>query len=274
MKRLTAVIVVAGLTALAPSFAAGANAALPDGCPADADNTNPVIASVTATDAVLPAAGRAAVIVTFAANDPVGPVTCTDATGVATTTDASSGIEDFVVFATPNEPDEGDEEDVVVANEYSVVSGTRESGTWSARLWLDKSHSTGQWSVHVRAEDADSNKVESLAAATFQVRYNVSLSANAAPEPVKKGAYFTVSGRLSGVTSSGYEAAPAGIVIRIYFQAKGTKTWTYAGAAKTTSTGRYTRRFKAARDGSWQARYTGGDYIVSKSSTADFLDVR
>ncbi|GAA1359061.1 hypothetical protein [Streptomyces beijiangensis] len=95
---------------------------------------------------------------------------------------------------------------------------------------------------------------------------------NAAPEPVKKGAKVTVTGTLKEY-KSGWKAL-GGRSVRLYFQAKGSKTWTYITAGKTDSKGRAKLTGKAAKDGVWLLQYFGDSVHFDSYATADYVDVR
>lgn len=197
-------------------------------------------------EAVISATGPARVTVTITAHDPDGAMTCTDpATGQPVQLRGSSGIGGFAVVAASEEA----EGDVTSQTEESrLISGTVESGVWQATLNIATVVVPGRWFVSVGAFDNNNNEVITEPSPIFSLRYNVSLSANAAPEPVRNGQYLKVSGSLRALDpDEGYVPAPAGVVVRIYFSAKRSGTWTYMGAAKTTTKGTYSRSFKAVR---------------------------
>jgi hypothetical protein len=108
------------------------------------------------------------------------------------------------------------------------------------------------------------------------VRYRTRVTSfNAAPEPVRKGKTITVSGSLQRYTSvwTAWRAF-SGQSVKIYFQTKGTTTWTYKGSAKTTSSGHFAHGFTASKDGTWRATYAGGSSYLGVTGSGDFVDVR
>ncbi|MXQ65338.1 hypothetical protein, partial [Actinomadura rayongensis] len=80
---------------------------------------------------------------------------------------------------------------------------------------------------------------------------------NASPEPVRKGASLKVAGKLNRYVGDRWVHAGSGAVIQIQFKASGSSTWTTLGTTKTTSAGTFARTFKAVKDGTWRAVYTG-----------------
>lgn len=93
---------------------------------------------------------------------------------------------------------------------------------------------------------------------------------NAAPEPVRKGHTITVSGYLQHQPWKAY----AKQTVKIYFEAKGAKKWTYEGKATTDKKGRFTHGFKAAKDGTWRAVFAGNATYLPVTGSGDYVDVR
>ncbi|MCX4584486.1 hypothetical protein [Streptomyces sp. NBC_01481] len=98
------------------------------------------------------------------------------------------------------------------------------------------------------------------------------VSVNASPEPVAKGATVTVTGVLQ--QSAGGWKAYASQPVKLYFLAKGYKTWSLVASGKTDSKGRATLKGKAGKDGSWVIRYAGDTAHFNSTAVADFVDVR
>jgi hypothetical protein len=87
---------------------------------------------------------------------------------------------------------------------------------------------------------------------TISVKRPSKATLNAAPEPVKKGKQLTAKGVLK---SDG--KLLAGASVRIYFKPATGKTWIYKGTAKTNAKGVYSKKFTAAKTGTWKAVYAG-----------------
>ncbi|MBB4743891.1 hypothetical protein BJY16_007350 [Actinoplanes octamycinicus] len=89
-----------------------------------------------------------------------------------------------------------------------------------------------------------------------------SFTFDASPEPVKKGAYVTLSGR--GVADA---------EIDFYFKADGKSTWVYQNYTRTASDGRYSRRQAQNNSGTWKAVEWYGEDAQGPSRT-DHVQVR
>lgn len=94
-----------------------------------------------------------------------------------------------------------------------------------------------------------------------------SLSLNASPEPVTKGARLVTSGTL---TLAG--RALAGKSVEIWFDQAGATLPVKMGTVTTTSTGSYTRTQTAVADGYWYSRYLSQPLILGRTSVADYVD--
>lgn len=154
------------------------------------------------------------------------------------------------------------------------VSGSNYDGVWRGFVNFDNYSAGGKWYVDIWAWDRAYNLTDRESVKTFYVKRNIRLSANASPEPVRKGAQITVAGNLKRLTKYDGYCNWRGVPIRIEFKPAGATTWTYLRSATTNSKGNYARLFLAAKDGSWRARYLGSTQYRSKVSSADFVDVR
>ncbi|WP_460333344.1 hypothetical protein [Actinoallomurus acanthiterrae] len=96
-------------------------------------------------------------------------------------------------------------------------------------------------------------------------------SFNASPEPVRKGKTITAAGYLQRYGSSW--TAFSGQSVKIYFQAKGSTTWTYEGKATTSRTGYFSHGFTASKDGTWRAAYAGTSTYLAVTGSGDYVDV-
>jgi hypothetical protein len=96
-------------------------------------------------------------------------------------------------------------------------------------------------------------------------------SFNASPEPVRKGRTITAAGYLDRYGSSW--TAFTGQSVKIYFQPKGSTTWTYEGKATTSRTGHFSHGFTAAKDGTWRAAYAGTTTYLAVTGSGDYVDV-
>lgn len=92
--------------------------------------------------------------------------------------------------------------------------------------------------------------------------------ANAAPEPVRKGATVTVKAKLTAKYSDKkWRAAPAGLTFSLYFRAKGKKKYAKVRTGATAS-GLVSVKATAKKSGYWRVRvgkkYSASDYVKVK----------
>ncbi|MFF9067911.1 hypothetical protein ACF09E_21425 [Streptomyces sp. NPDC014891] len=98
--------------------------------------------------------------------------------------------------------------------------------------------------------------------------------ANAGPEPVRKGAYVTMTGTLQHYTNHSWRTFGSGSVA-LQFQARGSTTWRQVATGRPAADGRISLRAKATVDGTWRLRsYGDATHFTSPFSWADYLDVR
>lgn len=133
----------------------------------------------------------------------------------------------------------------------------------------------GKWTVRVVAYNGK-GKALAWRSVSYDQKGNTKLTVDAAPEPVRRGATITVSGRLLRIKfgSAPWYVAYSGRPVKLYVRPAGASTWTYMGTATTGSDGRFAKRFTARRDGNWRAVFPGTTRYVRKTSAADYVDVR
>ena len=104
-------------------------------------------------------------------------------------------------------------------------------------------------------------------------------SANATPEPIRKGAYLTVRGTLSRADWDqdryrGYGSQR----VQVQFSARGSGRWTTIKTVTAAKSGLASTRVKVtgrtAKDGSYRLHYAGNGVTGSATSNADYVDVR
>ncbi|MEU2281996.1 hypothetical protein ABZ614_08700 [Streptomyces sp. NPDC013178] len=101
------------------------------------------------------------------------------------------------------------------------------------------------------------------------------LTANAAPEPVKKGRTITVTGKLTRAnwdtnTYGGY----SGVYAQLQFRKKGTTTYKTVKSVKTTATGGLKTTVTASADGYYRYTFAGTATTAPVSAAGDFIDVQ
>jgi hypothetical protein len=158
-----------------------------------------------------------------------------------------------------------------------LVSGTRTDGVWRSRGYFDRKSDPGKWYLYYSALSSD-QYLENWSAASFLVRRQTRLtSVKIGPNRVRSGSAITVSGRLWRLTPKGPDdfAPYARGTVNIVFKRRGTKTWKSAGTARTDSSGRFTRRIKPTKDGTWAVFFPGTlNEQPVLSATQVYVDVR
>ncbi|MEV7284473.1 hypothetical protein AB0O01_07930 [Streptomyces sp. NPDC093252] len=101
------------------------------------------------------------------------------------------------------------------------------------------------------------------------------LTANASPEPVKKGKTITVTGKLSRAnwdtgTYTGYSTQP----VKLQFRKKSASTYTTVKTIKTNSKGELKTTVKASQDGYYRYSFAGTSTTPAVNATGDFIDVK
>ncbi|XQE81316.1 calcium-binding protein [Streptomyces microflavus] len=139
---------------------------------------------------------------------------------------------------------------------------------------LKNAHAT-TWKVGVWALALDGEEFQRDAASKVKVQRLSKLTANASPEPVKKGKTITVTGKLTRANwetkkYAGYTAQP----VKLQFKKKGAKSYTTVKTVKTSSTGVLKATVKASVDGHWRYSFAGTASTPAVTSGADFLDVK
>ncbi|HWS31686.1 MAG TPA: hypothetical protein VN408_02975 [Actinoplanes sp.] len=93
----------------------------------------------------------------------------------------------------------------------------------------------------------------------FSVKRPTSLTYDATPEPVKRNSALTHRGVLKAdPVSYGAKKGLKGAVLKFYFKANGTATYVYKGQTTTGTGGKYSKKIKAAKSGTWKVVYAGG----------------
>ncbi|MEV5487735.1 hypothetical protein AB0L47_06955 [Streptomyces bobili] len=127
-------------------------------------------------------------------------------------------------------------------------------------------------------DDIDWSKVgytEADALTLAKLQRASKLTVNAAPEPVRKGATITVTGKLSRANWEdnqyhGYSTQP----VKLQFRKKGSSTYTTVKTIKTSTTGALKTTVKATVDGYFRYSFAGTSTTPTVTTAGDFVDVR
>lgn len=133
----------------------------------------------------------------------------------------------------------------------------------------------GTWKLFLGAWDLYANASYNDDVATVAIKKASTLTANATPEPVKKGKTITVTGKLARANWStgkyaGYVSQPA----KLQFRKKGSNTYTTLKTVKTNSTGVLKTTTKATVDGFYRYVFAGTPTTAPATAPGDFVDVR
>ncbi|WP_019072523.1 hypothetical protein [Streptomyces hokutonensis] len=107
------------------------------------------------------------------------------------------------------------------------------------------------------------------------VRRAAQLTADATPEPVKKGKTITVTGKLSRANWETHKnAGYAGQSVKLQFRKNGSSTYTTVKTIKTSSTGALKTTVTATVDGYFRYSFAGTASTAAVNATGDFVDVK
>jgi hypothetical protein len=133
----------------------------------------------------------------------------------------------------------------------------------------------GTWHIYASAFSKDRVQTSVDSYATVKVQRTSQLTANAAPEPVKKGKTLTVTGKLSRAnwntrTYAGY----SGQSVKLQYRPKNSSTYTTLKTVTTTSTGALKTTVKATADGYYRYSFAGTTTTPAIKAAGDYVDVR
>ncbi|MFE1309075.1 hypothetical protein [Streptomyces sp. NPDC058755] len=110
---------------------------------------------------------------------------------------------------------------------------------------------------------------------TIPVRRAAKLTADATPEPVKKGATLTVTGKLTRANwETGTYAGFGGQSVKLQFRKAGTTTYSTVKTITSSSTGALKTTVTAGYDGYYRYSFAGTSTTSKVSATGDFVDVQ
>ncbi|MFL5999193.1 MAG: hypothetical protein ACJ736_33715 [Streptomyces sp.] len=137
------------------------------------------------------------------------------------------------------------------------------------------SSEAGTWKLGALAVNADEGVTWQGDLGTTHLQRRATLTANAAPEPVKKGKTITVTGKLARAnwdtnTYAGYSTQP----VKLQFRKKGSSTYTTLKTVKTTSTGALKTTTTATVDGYYRYSFAGTTTTPGVSAAGDYVDVQ
>lgn len=110
---------------------------------------------------------------------------------------------------------------------------------------------------------------------TLPVRRGTKLTADAAPEPVKKGATLTVTGKLTRADwERGTYGAFSSQSVQLQFRKAGSTTYTTVKTVTSSATGALKTTVTAGYDGYYRYSYAGSTTSGAVSAAGDYVDVQ
>ncbi|WP_327369103.1 DUF5707 domain-containing protein [Streptomyces sp. NBC_01217] len=110
---------------------------------------------------------------------------------------------------------------------------------------------------------------------TARVQRLSKLTVNASPEPVKKGATITATGKLTRANWETFKyQGYTGQSVKLQFRKSGSSTYTTIKTIKTNSTGNLKTTVKASVDGYWRYSFAGTSTTPAVTTAGDFVDVK
>jgi hypothetical protein len=134
----------------------------------------------------------------------------------------------------------------------------------------------GSWHVSVGVLANDQSVYYTDYYRTHKVQRLSKLTVNAAPEPVKKGATITVTGKLTRADweTGKYVGIPSGQSVSLQFRKAGSSSYSTVKGIKTTSGGALKTTVKAASDGYHRFNYKGITSTAASVAAGDYVDVK
>jgi hypothetical protein len=196
-------------------------------------------------------------------------VTATDNSGIA-------GAQEFAL--------EGPGTGFLTTGKPTCTAASATTSTCTASVTVDPqtdyllNASAGTWYVNAWIDANDEDYVWKEKAGSFKFQRAAKLTANASPEPVKKGKTITVTGKL---TRADWEAYPlpkyvnyASQSVKLQFRKKSASTYTTVKTIKSNSSGNLSTTVKASVDGYYRYVFAGTTTTVAVNATGDLIDVK
>ncbi|UXY28304.1 calcium-binding protein [Streptomyces sp. HUAS TT20] len=161
----------------------------------------------------------------------------------------------------------------------AVVNAT--TSTCTASVTIDpktdyySNKNAGTWYVSAWIDAKDDDYIWKEKAGSFAFQRAAKLTANATPEPVKKGRTITVTGALTRANwetlkYSGYGSQS----VKLQFRKKSSSTYTTLKTVTSSSTGALKTTTTATADGYYRFSFAGNSTTAAVSATGDFVDVQ
>ncbi|MEU7556868.1 calcium-binding protein [Streptomyces eurythermus] len=193
-------------------------------------------------------------------------VTATDNSGI-------KGADEFDLYG----PDNG----IETTGKPTCTKVNATTSTCTASVKIDprtdylSNKSAGTWYVDAWIDAKDGDYIWKEKAGSFSFQRAAKLTANATPEPVKKGKTITVTGALTRADWESLKYAGYGSQsVKLEYSKKSTTGYTTVKTIKADSKGNLKTTVKASADGYYRFSYAGNSGTAAVNSVADFIDVK
>jgi hypothetical protein len=195
---------------------------------------------------------------------------------VTVTATDNSGIQDADESIDLYGPNDG----VLISDKpvCTVVSAT--TSTCAAWVTVDPkldlfNNNAGAWYVDAWINAKDGDYIWKEKALPFKFQRATKLTANASPEPVRKGKPVSVTGRHTRVNwENGSYYNYGSQYVTLQYKRAGATTWTNVKTIKGTTTGYLNASTTATYDGYYRFLYSGISVSGPTVSAADYIDVQ
>ncbi|MFF9077886.1 DUF5707 domain-containing protein [Streptomyces sp. NPDC014646] len=131
------------------------------------------------------------------------------------------------------------------------------------------------WRVYVGAWGKDGSFIEKDTFSSVRFQRLSRLTADASPEPVKKGRTVTVTGKLDRANwDTRKYAGYASQSVKLQFRRKNSSTYATVKTVKGSKTGTLKTTVKAVEDGYWRWSFAGTASTTAVDAPGDFVDVK
>ncbi|WP_410536814.1 DUF5707 domain-containing protein [Streptomyces sp. KL2] len=202
---------------------------------------------------------------------------------VSLTASHASGIEDAYIDLWHGTDVETDIDGLLWPNEETATCSASSATTSTCKLTITAEPGTdlymnalaGTWHVTAGVLAGDGTVFWNDYFTTHKVQRAARLTANASPEPVKKGKTITVTGKLSRANWQTFKyAGYTNQSVKLQFRKKGTDTYTTLKTIKSNSTGDLKTTVTASTDGYFRYSFAGTSTTPAINAAGDFVDVQ
>ncbi|WP_255955929.1 calcium-binding protein [Streptomyces odontomachi] len=202
---------------------------------------------------------------------------------VAVTATHPKGIYDAELYLWHGTDVDNDIDGAIVPNESAATCTAIDtttskcvlSMTIDPRADLYTNALAGTWHVGVGVVSKDGYLFWDDYYTTHHVQRLSKQTVNASPEPVKKGATITVTGKLSRANWEDHKYhGYTGQSVQLQFRPKSSSTYSTVKTLTTNSTGELKTTVKAAADGYWRYSFAGTSTTPAVKAAGDFVDVQ